>query len=109
MSGLPPYTDPKEVTAKYGDPCSTEDLVKHIAGLRKELPPGQEFVYSCLNYITLARIVKLVSGENLADFCQKNIFTPLKMKDTMFNPPVELRPRCVPTEMINGQPLRGCS
>ncbi|HUM34082.1 MAG TPA: serine hydrolase domain-containing protein, partial [Candidatus Saccharicenans sp.] len=107
MSGLPPYTDPKEVTAKYGDPCSTEDLVKHIAGLRKELPPGQEFVYSCLNYITLARIVKLVSGENLADFCQKNIFTPLKMKDTMFNPPVELRPRCVPTEMINGQPLRG--
>jgi len=106
-SGLPPYTDPKEVAAKYGDPCSTGDLVKHIAGLRKELPPGQEFVYSCLNYITLAQIVKLVSGDNLADFSSKNIFAPLGMKDTMFNPPAELRPRCVPTEVIDGQPLRG--
>lgn len=106
-SGLPPYTDPEEVAAKYGDPCSTEDLVKHIAGLRKELPPGREFVYSCLNYITLARIVKLVSGDDLADFSRKKIFAPLGMKDTMFNPPAELRPRCVPTEVINGQPLRG--
>jgi CubicO group peptidase (beta-lactamase class C family) len=106
-SGLPPYTDPKEVAAKYGDPCSTEDLVKHLAGLRKELPPGQEFVYSCLNYITLARIVQLVSGDNLADFSRKNIFVPLGMKDTGFNPPAELKPRCVPTEVIDGQPLRG--
>jgi len=106
-SGLPPYTDPEEVAAKYGDPCTTEDLVKHIAGLRKELPPGQEFVYSCLNYITLARIIKLVSGDNLADFSRKNIFLPLGMKDTMFSPPAELTPRCVPTEVINGQPLRG--
>jgi len=74
-SGLPPYTDPEEVAAKYGDPCTTEDLVKHIAGLRKELPPGQEFVYSCLNYITLARIIKLVSGDNLADFPEKYLST----------------------------------
>jgi len=106
-SGLPPYTDPDEVASKYGRPCSTEDLVRHIATLRKELPPGKKFVYSCLNYITLAQIVKLVSGENLADFCQKNIFLPLKMKDTMFNPPPQLRPRCVPTEVIDGEPLRG--
>lgn len=52
-SGLPPYTDPDEVASKYGRPCSTEDLVRHIATLRKELPPGKKFVYSCLNYITL--------------------------------------------------------
>ena len=73
-SGLPPYTDPKEVAAKYGDPCPTELLVKHIAGLRKEYRPGEKFVYSCLNYITLAQIVKIVSGQNLAEFSRTHIF-----------------------------------
>lgn len=106
-SGLPPYTDPKEVAAKYGDPCPTELLVKHIAGLRKEYRPGEKFVYSCLNYITLAQIVKIVSGQNLADFSRDYIFRPLGMNSTCFNPPADLKPRCVPTEVINGQPLRG--
>jgi len=106
-SGLPPYTDPKEVAAKYGDPCPTELLVKHIAGLRKEYRPGEKFVYSCLNYITLAQIVKIVSGQNLAEFSRTHIFQPLGMNSTCFVPPDELKPRCVPTEVINGQPLRG--
>ncbi|MDD8019699.1 MAG: serine hydrolase [Acidobacteriota bacterium] len=106
-SGLPPYTDPKEVAAKYGEPCPPEQLVKHLASLRKESPAGQQFVYSCLNYITLGEIVRLVSGDNLAEFSRKHIFEPLHMKDTMFNPTAELKPRCVPTEVINGRALRG--
>lgn len=106
-SGLPPYTDPKEVAAHFGRPCPTEDLVKHIAALRKEYRPGEKFVYSCLNYITLAHIVKLVSGLDLAEFSRKNIFEPLGMKSTFFNPCPEVRSRCVPTEVIEGQPLRG--
>lgn len=106
-SGLPPYTDPEEVAKKYGNPCPTELLVKHIAGLRKEFPPGKVFVYSCLNYITLAQIVKIVSGENIAEFSQKHIFKPLGMNSTFFNPPDEVKPRCVPTQVIDGQPLRG--
>ncbi|MBC7361357.1 MAG: beta-lactamase family protein [Candidatus Aminicenantes bacterium] len=106
-SGLPPYTDPQEVAKKYGNPCPTELLVKHIAGIRKEFPPGKVFVYSCLNYITLAQIVKIVSGEDIAEFSQKHIFKPLGMTSTFFNPPDEVKPRCVPTEVINGQPLRG--
>lgn len=106
-SGLPPYTDPQEVAKKYGNPYPTELLVKHIAGLRKEFPPGKRFVYSCLNYITLAQIVQIVSGQNLAEFSEKHIFKPLGMTSTFFNPPDELKALCVPTEVINGQPLRG--
>jgi|YNPBryunderm2012_1023409.scaffolds.fasta_scaffold00045_31 CubicO group peptidase (beta-lactamase class C family) len=106
-SGLPPYTDPKEVASKYGDPCSTEDLVRHIGGLRKESRPGEKFNYSCLNYIVLAQIVKLVTGENLSEFCRQNIFEPLQMRSTFFNPPDEVKKKCVPTEVMQGQPLRG--
>jgi CubicO group peptidase (beta-lactamase class C family) len=106
-SGLPPYTDPQEVEKKFGRPCSTELLVKYIAGLRKEYRPGEKFVYSCLNYITLARIIQIVSGQDLSEFSQNNIFKPLGLNFTMFNPPDELKSRCVPTEVVNGQLLKG--
>ncbi|MGZ7046568.1 MAG: serine hydrolase domain-containing protein, partial [Candidatus Aminicenantales bacterium] len=78
-SGLPPYTDPKEVEKQYGNPCSTEDLVKVIARIPKQFPPGKQFTYSCLNYITLASIVKKLTGQSIAEFAAENIFRPLGM------------------------------
>ena len=106
-SGLPPYTDPKEAARKLGDPCTTADLVKLIAGIPKELPVGKEFVYSCLNYITLAHIVRKVSGLPLDEFAAENIFKPLGMTRTFYRPPANLADQCVPTEVIDGKPLRG--
>jgi len=106
-SGLPPYTDAGEAAAKYGIPCPTETIVKHIAGLRKESRPGETFTYSCLNYITLAWIVEKVSGMNLAEFASKNIFRPLKMERTFYNPPADRLDLCVPTQVVAGEFLRG--
>jgi len=106
-SGLPPYTDPKEAEKKLGAPCSTEDLVKLIAQIPKESLPGKEFRYSCLNYITLAHIVKKVTGQTIAEFSAENIFRPLGMGRTFYNPPAEFIPLCVPTQVIDGTPLRG--
>ncbi len=106
-SGLPPYTEPDEVEKKFGRPCSTDNLVKHISGVPKEYPPGEAFVYSCLNYITLAHILHKVSGLDLSDFANENIFKPLNMNRTFFHPPPELMNLCVPTEVVNGRLLRG--
>jgi CubicO group peptidase (beta-lactamase class C family) len=106
-SGLPPYTDAREAAAKYGYPCPTEILVKHIAGLRKESRPGETFTYSCLNYITLAWIVEKVSGKNLAEFAAESIFRPLKMERTFFCPPADRLEICVPTQVVDGELLRG--
>jgi CubicO group peptidase (beta-lactamase class C family) len=106
-SGLPPYTDPKEVERLYGNPCPTATLVKHIAGLRKGSPPGTEFTYSCLNYITLAHILESVTGKSLAAFADENIFRPLGMKRTFFVPPASCLDLCVPTQAYDGKPLRG--
>lgn len=106
-SGLQPYAEVKEVEKLFGRPCSTDNLVKYIAVLPKNCQPGKEFIYSCLNFITLAYIVEKVTGQSIADFAVENIFKPLGMKHTFYNPPESLRVLCVPTEIVNGELLRG--
>jgi CubicO group peptidase (beta-lactamase class C family) len=106
-SGLPPYTDAKEAAKKLGDPCSTADLARLIAELPKESPAGTTFVYSCLNYITLAHIVQKVTGRSLADVTAEEIFKPLGMTRTFYRPSESCWGDCVPTEVIEGLPLRG--
>ena len=106
-SGLPAYTNAEEVARLYGSPCPTETLVKHIASLKKEFPPGKDFRYSCLGYITLAYIIQKVTGKDIATFARENIFLPLSMKRTFFNPPPEMKEECVATEVIAGKPLIG--
>ncbi len=106
-SGLPPYAEVAEVEEALGRPCTSAQLVGYIAQLPKTDPPGAAFHYSCLGYITLAHILNMVSGQDLAAFSEERIFLPLKMKHTFFNPPEKFRSLCVPTEVINKKPLTG--
>jgi CubicO group peptidase (beta-lactamase class C family) len=106
-SGLPPYTDAKTAAEKCGEPCPVGTLVKYIAGLNKNNPPGRVFDYSCLGFITLAYIVQKITGQTIAEFATENIFKPLQMDHTFYNPPEEYRDLCVPTLVSEGKPLIG--
>ncbi len=109
-SGLLPYTvdkDGRDVEAVYGNPCPTELLVRFISGLEKTDPPGEAFHYSCLGYITLAHIIKIVSGQSVAEFAAEHIFRPLKMNHTFYTPLEKFKPLCAPTLVIEGRPLVG--
>lgn len=106
-SGLPPFVTTEEVKDKYGESVALESMVEHIAQMEKLSPPGKEFLYSDLGYILLSYIIKEVSGKTVAEFAEENIFRPLNMNHTLFTPPVELYPRCVPTEVVDGKPLVG--
>lgn len=106
-SGLPPYTDEKEVEEKYGNPVVLESMVEQIARLDKVSAPGEEFHYSCLGFITLSYVVEKVSGKDIAEFARENIFKPLKMDHTMYVPPEGFLARCVPTQVYDGEPLVG--
>jgi CubicO group peptidase (beta-lactamase class C family) len=106
-SGLPPYTDASEVEKKYGRPCSLDNLISHIALLKKNSAPGAAFDYSCLGYITLSYILKKITGQDIAAFSAEHIFKPLEMKHTFFVPAVKYRASCVPTEVVEGKPLVG--
>jgi CubicO group peptidase (beta-lactamase class C family) len=47
--------------------------------------PGDEFLYSNTGYFLLTRIIEQVSGKNLRQFADENIFKPLGMVHTHFH------------------------
>ncbi len=69
--------------------------------------PGSQFIYSDINYLVLSEIVHRVSGVTIDRFSEREVFRPLGMHDTRFNPPAEWVPRIAPTEPREGRMLRG--
>ena len=105
-SGLPAYTNAAELKEQFGSPCP-DKVIEKICALEAVSKPGEEFRYSCLGYITLARIIETVSGKSIGDFCRKNIFAPLGMKDTTYKPPEAWEQDIAAAEVIDGLALRG--
>jgi uncharacterized protein YbbC (DUF1343 family)/CubicO group peptidase (beta-lactamase class C family) len=72
-------------------------------------PPGVRFVYSDINFILLGELVHRLSGLMVADFARQNVFLPLGMNETTFQPPAAWLPRIAPTERPSraSPPLRG--
>ena len=103
FSGLRPDLDLEPPWSGY-DTGIQRALIDKPAG-----PPGVRFVYSDINFILMGEIVRRLSGESLADFARQNVFEPIGMRETMFQPPPSLRGRIAPTELnkVTGQPLRG--
>jgi uncharacterized protein YbbC (DUF1343 family) len=75
-----------------------EEALRRIYALKLQTPPGNRFIYSDVNFILLGEIVRRVSGQNLHEFSQANIFKPLGMSETGFLPGEALRARAAPTE-----------
>lgn len=100
-SGLRPDLDLDQPWSGY------ETALEKAYQERLEAAPGEQFVYSDINYFVLAEIVRKTSGKNLHDFTTERIFKPLGMNQTGFNPPAERVPRIAPTLVRDGKMLRG--
>jgi len=61
-------------------------------------PPGAQFVYSDINFITLGALVEEVSKMTLDNYTQSKIFAPLKMTHTRYLPPPSWRSKTAPTQ-----------
>ncbi|TVP98299.1 MAG: hypothetical protein EA359_18495 [Balneolaceae bacterium] len=48
--------------------------------------PGEQYVYSDLGYILLGEIIEVVSGKRLDRYVREELFGPLGMRATWFNP-----------------------
>jgi uncharacterized protein YbbC (DUF1343 family)/CubicO group peptidase (beta-lactamase class C family) len=100
---------------------TVRNLLTHYSGLRGDLdlaqawqgretafsmafaetpvfPPGSRFLYSDINFIVLGALIERVSGVSEDEYCQKNIFTPLRMPHTRFLPPAAWKSSIAPTE-----------
>ncbi len=94
-SGLPAFK-------RFYEFCSSaDDVLKDIYYSKLEYPTGEKTIYSDLGIITLAKIIEKVTAKKFDVFCKEEIFTPLKMYSTLFNPPDSLKKLCAPTENDN--------
>jgi uncharacterized protein YbbC (DUF1343 family)/CubicO group peptidase (beta-lactamase class C family) len=69
--------------------------------------PGAQFTYSDVGYEMLAKVVERVSGRPIDAFTRDEIYAPLKMTESGFNPGPTLRGRAAPTEPRDGAMLEG--
>lgn len=97
-SGMPPYS------SAYQYKSSREEILQEIKTELFKNVPGKQVVYSCLNYILLMTIVDQVTGD-FEKFVQNEIFKPLGMDTTGFNP--KALTTIAPTSQRNGKLLRG--
>ena len=96
-SGLPPYASVDSLTRRFGAP-NPDGLIEYISTCSRDFDTGNDFQYSCLNYIALQRIIETISGQRLEDFAQENIFDVLNLKSTTYRPSEETVERVAPTE-----------
>ena len=90
-SGLPAYE-------KLFLKARTRDELLHAAFTTPlTADPGTRAEYSDIGFIILGVALERIAQHSLASFCQREIFVPLAMAHTTFNPPAELRPQIPPT------------
>jgi CubicO group peptidase (beta-lactamase class C family) len=66
--------------------------------------PGTRAAYSDIGFIILGMALERLADESLDRFCQREIFAPLAMTSTTFNPPQEIRAKIPPTADERDEP-----
>ena len=90
-SGLPAYE-------KLFETARTRDqILQSVYRMPLIAEPGSVAAYSDIGFILLEQILTRLSGESLDRFCQSNVFGPLAMVRTAFNPPSAWRSSIPPT------------
>lgn len=79
-----------------------------IANLDLEYKPGTRVVYSDLGFIALGILLERMTGQHLADMAQREIFEPLHLKQTFFNPEIALQTGIAACESGNVYEMNMC-
>ncbi|MFY9911807.1 MAG: serine hydrolase, partial [Candidatus Sulfotelmatobacter sp.] len=90
-SGLPAYEK------LFLNATTRDELLRAAFTMPLTTDPGSCAVYSDIGFIILGIALERLADESLDRFCQREIFAPLAMTSTTFNPPAELRARIPPT------------
>ncbi|MGC2238155.1 MAG: serine hydrolase domain-containing protein [Pyrinomonadaceae bacterium] len=72
-----------------------------IASEKLENPPNSKVVYSDLNFLILTALLEKIYAKSLDEIARDEIFAPLNLEDTFFNPPENLRERIAASEKGN--------
>jgi CubicO group peptidase (beta-lactamase class C family) len=91
-SGFPAY-EKLFLQARTRDELLHEVFVTPLAA-----DPGARAEYSDIGFILLGVALERIADETLDRFCQREIFAPLGMTQTAFEPPSEIRAQIPPTQ-----------
>ena len=90
-SGLPAY---EKLFLKFH---TRQALLQAAFTTQLTAEPGTRAEYSDIGFIILGVALERIAGEGQDVFCQREIYGPLAMSHTTFNPPKELRDKIPPT------------
>jgi CubicO group peptidase (beta-lactamase class C family) len=90
-SGLPAYEK------LFLRAFTREALLRETFAVPLKHDPGMHAEYSDIGFILLGMALERIAGEPIDTFCQREMFAPLGMANTAFNPSVSSRDRIVPT------------
>ena len=90
-SGLPAYEK------LFLEAHTREDLLRAVFTMPLSADPGTVAEYSDIGFILLGAALERAAGEPLDIFCQREIFGPLAMINSTFNPPADARTKIPPT------------
>jgi CubicO group peptidase (beta-lactamase class C family) len=76
-----------------------------IAGLDLEYKPGTRVIYSDLGFIALGVLLERLTGQRIAELAKHEIFEPLKLEHTFFNPEIALQTGIAACETGNAYEL----
>jgi CubicO group peptidase (beta-lactamase class C family) len=86
-SGMHAYSSPQETAEKTWQSIAELPLARSIGDYR----------YSCLNFISLMKVLESVTGEPMWKFYRDEFTIPLKMSRTMYSPDEKYKDQCMPT------------
>lgn len=115
-------------TSTYGEKVTIYHLLTHTSGIAVQMSklvelkerelmhqailqapldskPGDTLMFTNANSYLLGKIIECVSGQSLDQFFQQELFIPLSMKNTTFNPSQYLREKIAPTEITEERGL----
>ena len=90
-SGLPAY-EKLFLKARTRD-----DLLRAVFTMPLTADPGSCAVYSDIGFMLLGTALERIADESLDGFCRREIFAPLGMINSTFDPPKEIRAMIPPT------------
>lgn len=84
-SGIPSFTGFPDYASTEAIATTPEKSVARFRDKPLEFQPGEKWNYSNSGYVLLGYLIERISGESYSQFVQKNIFTPLGMKDSGYD------------------------
>jgi CubicO group peptidase (beta-lactamase class C family) len=102
-SGLPAWRPLYALAA--GEP---DRAISAIANLELESKPGTRVVYSDLGFIVLGLLLERLTNTSLAELAQNEIFRPLNLERTFFNPELAMQTGIAASETGNAYEREMC-